>query len=80
MEIPKMKATNKNRNKSFNPLAKNGALLLNRNTRIAEYAYYKSKSRVFESGHEVEDWLEAERHFEQQTVLFQSGDYYLLSI
>lgn len=33
-----------------------------------------------ESGHELEDWLEAERHFEQQTVLFQSGDYYSLSI
>ena len=75
-----MKATNKNPFKSFNPKAKNAALLLNRNTRIAEYAYYKSESRGFESGHELEDWLEAERHFEQQTVLFQSGDYYSLSI
>ena len=51
-----------------------------RNTRIAEYAYYKSEIRGFESGHEVEDWLEAERKFEQQTILFQSGDYYSLSI
>ena len=75
-----MKATNKNPFKSFNPQANNAALLLNRNTRIAEYAYYQSESRGFESGHEVEDWLEAERHFEQQTVLFQSGDYYSLSI
>lgn len=75
-----MKATNKNPNKSFNPQAKNVALLLNRNTRIAEYAYYKSEKRGFEPGHELEDWLEAERQFEQQTVLFQSGDYYLLSI
>jgi hypothetical protein len=40
-----MKATNKNSNKSFNPQAHNAALLLNRNTRIAEYAYYKSESR-----------------------------------
>jgi hypothetical protein len=75
-----MKATNKNPNKSFNPQAKNVALLLNRNTRIAEYAYYKSESRGFEPGHELEDWLEAERQFEQQTVLFQSGDNYSLSI
>jgi Protein of unknown function (DUF2934) len=75
-----MKATNKNPFKSFNPQAKNAALLLNRNTRIAEYAYYKSESRGFEPGHELEDWLEAERQFEQQTVLFQSGDYYSLSI
>ena len=75
-----MKATNKNSNKSFNPQANNAALLLKRNTRIAEYAYYQSENRGFESGHDVEDWLEAERHFEQQTVLFQSGDYYSLSI
>jgi hypothetical protein len=75
-----MKATNKNPNKSFNPQARNAALLLKRNTRIAEYAYYQSESRGFESGHEVEDWLEAERQFEQQTVLFKSGDYYSLSI
>ena len=74
-----MKATNKNPFKSFNPQAKNAALLLSRNTRIAEYAY-QSESRGFESGHEVEDWLEAERHFEQQTALFQSGDNYSLSI
>ena len=75
-----MKATNKNPFKSFNPQANNAVLPLNRNTRIAEYAYYKSESRGFEPGHELEDWLEAERHFEQQTVLFQSGDYYSLSI
>ena len=50
-----MKATNKNPNKSFNPQAKNVALLLNRNTRIAEYAYYNSEKRGFEPGHELED-------------------------
>ena len=75
-----MKATNKNPFKSFNPQAKNVALLLNRNTRIAEYAYYNSEKRGFEPGHELEDWLEAERQFEQQTAIFQSGDNYSLSI
>ena len=28
---------------------------------IAELAYYKAESRGFAPGHEVEDWLEAER-------------------
>jgi hypothetical protein len=28
---------------------------------IAELAYYKAESRGFEMGHDVEDWLEAER-------------------
>ena len=66
--------------RSFNPQAKNVALLLNRNTRIAEYAYYNSEKRGFEPGHELEDWLDAERQFEQQSALFQSGDNYSLSI
>ncbi|MDP3678080.1 MAG: DUF2934 domain-containing protein [Methylotenera sp.] len=29
-------------------------------SRTAECAYYKAEARGFESGHEVEDWLEAE--------------------
>lgn len=29
--------------------------------RIAELAYYKAEKRGFEPGHEMEDWLEAER-------------------
>ena len=28
---------------------------------ISEAAYYKSEKRGFTSGHEVEDWLEAEK-------------------
>lgn len=28
---------------------------------IAELAYYKAKNRGFEAGHEIDDWLEAER-------------------
>jgi len=35
--------------------------LPDRNARIAELAYYKAESRGFEPGHEMEDWLEAER-------------------
>ncbi|TPQ24744.1 DUF2934 domain-containing protein [Methylomonas koyamae] len=31
------------------------------NLRIAELAYYKSESRGFEPGYELNDWLEAER-------------------
>ncbi len=31
------------------------------NGRIAELAYYKSESRGFEPGYELNDWLEAER-------------------
>ena len=29
--------------------------------RIAELAYFKAEARGFEPGHELEDWLEAER-------------------
>lgn len=32
-----------------------------RDARIAELAYYKAEGRAFEPGHELEDWLEAER-------------------
>ncbi|MGZ5050916.1 MAG: DUF2934 domain-containing protein [Methylobacter sp.] len=31
--------------------------------KIAESAYYKAENRGFEPGHELEDWLEAEREF-----------------
>jgi hypothetical protein len=31
--------------------------------KIAESAYFKSESRGFESGHELEDWCEAELEF-----------------
>ena len=31
--------------------------------RIAERAYYKAASRGFAPGHEMDDWLEAEREF-----------------
>jgi hypothetical protein len=31
---------------------------------IAENAYYRAQQRGFEPGHEVEDWLDAERELE----------------
>jgi hypothetical protein len=31
--------------------------------RIAECAYYKAENRDFAPGHEIDDWLEAEREF-----------------
>lgn len=33
--------------------------------RIAEAAYFKAESRGFESGHEMEDWLNAEKEVRQ---------------
>lgn len=35
-----------------------------RSVMIAEAAYYKSQARGFEPGHEVDDWLSAERAVE----------------
>ena len=37
-----------------------------RDARIAELAYQKAESRGFEAGHELEDWLEAERELEEE--------------
>ena len=41
---------------------------VNLDARIAELAYLKAKSRDFEPGHELEDWLEAE----QELMLYQA--------
>ena len=41
----------------------NTIYLPDRDARIAELAYYKAESRGFEPGHELDDWLEAEREF-----------------
>ncbi|MCX7092526.1 MAG: DUF2934 domain-containing protein [Methylobacter sp.] len=32
-------------------------------TKIAEIAFYKAEKRDFKPGHELNDWLEAEREF-----------------
>jgi len=34
-----------------------------REAKISELAYRKAESRGFEPGHELEDWLEAEREY-----------------
>ena len=34
---------------------------------IAEAAYYKAEKRGFEAGGEDDDWLEAEREFDEQS-------------
>lgn len=36
------------------------------NNEIAEIAYYKSESRGFLPGFELDDWLEAEREYMQE--------------
>lgn len=37
-------------------------------TRIAEIAFYKAEIRGFEPGHELDDWIEAEREFEEMVI------------
>jgi hypothetical protein len=37
-----------------------------REARISRAAYHKAEQRGFEPGHEVEDWLSAEREIERQ--------------
>ncbi|MFZ2170691.1 MAG: DUF2934 domain-containing protein [Methylococcaceae bacterium] len=41
----------------------NTICLQDREAKIAELAYNKAESRGFEPGHELEDWLEAEREY-----------------
>lgn len=38
----------------------------NRAARIAECAYWRAERRGFEPGHELEDWLHAEREIDSQ--------------
>ncbi|MGZ8919303.1 MAG: DUF2934 domain-containing protein [Methylobacter sp.] len=40
-------------------------VITDREARIAELAYAKAERRGFEPGHELDDWLEAERDFMQ---------------
>ncbi|TAN68340.1 MAG: DUF2934 domain-containing protein [Methylobacter sp.] len=34
-------------------------------TKIAELAFYKAESRGFKPGHELDDWIRAEREFKE---------------
>jgi hypothetical protein len=53
----------KNKVNSVPETSGNTIYLPDRDVRIAELAYYKAESRGFESGYELDDWLEAEREF-----------------
>ncbi len=50
-----------------NILLRGGGLypLESKYSQIAECAYYKAEARLFESGHEMEDWLESEYELSQ---------------
>ena len=55
-----MNTTNKNTNEK--PCQNNEPIILpDLIGIISELAYYKAESRGFEPGHEMNDWLEAER-------------------
>ena len=40
-----------------------------RQQRIATAAYYRAERRGFNSGHEIQDWLEAEKDMDMETIL-----------
>ena len=40
---------------------------------IAERAYLKAQKRNFEAGHELDDWLEAEREIKNQSFYWRQG-------
>jgi hypothetical protein len=58
-----MALKSKNKTNSASEASGDTIFLPDRDARIAELAYYKSESRGFEPGHELEDWLEAEQDF-----------------
>jgi hypothetical protein len=52
---------------SFDPLRFVApAAVRSRQSIIAEIAYFRALNRGFESGHEPEDWFEAEAEFERR--------------
>jgi len=57
--------TNSQKNETFSDseIHSDAICLPNADASIAELAYYKSENRGFEPGHEIEDWLAAERAF-----------------
>ena len=74
-----MKVSNKNRANTVNTKTHDNSFCSqDRETQIAEYAYYRAKARNFEAGHDIEDWLAAEQHFAQLTLSNCTGDLYTL--
>ena len=75
-----MKVSNKNRANTVNTKTHDNSFCSqDRETQIAEYAYYRAKARNFEPGHDIEDWLAAEQHFLQHTLSQGAGDFYTLT-
>jgi hypothetical protein len=58
-----MAKTVKNKLRSDTKEPSDTKYLPDRDAKITELAYYKAESRGFEPGHELDDWLEAEREF-----------------
>ena len=58
-----LKNSQNNETCSDNEIHSDAIFLPNDEASIAELAYYKSENRGFEPGHEIEDWLAAERAF-----------------
>jgi hypothetical protein len=46
--------------------------LQERHKKIQERAYFKAQQRGFAPGHELEDWLEAEREVDEETKPYPS--------
>lgn len=60
--IKKIKAGNTFQTKKVKELD-NPILLPDRDAKVAKIAYEKAKNRSFLPGHELDDWLEAEKEF-----------------
>ena len=54
--------------KTQDDISANWHKLDNRLLVIAEAAYFKSEKRGFQIGHDIEDWLEAEREFDENSA------------
>jgi len=65
MRSEKMAVTAKTTKENIpTPDEENSTICLpDRDAKIAEFAYYKAESRGFEPGHELDDWIDAEREF-----------------
>ena len=74
-----MKVSNKNRANTVNTKTHDNSFCSqDRETQIAEYAYYRAKARNFEPGHDIEDWLAAEQHFAATRQSQCAGVFYTL--
>ncbi|MEY3881901.1 MAG: hypothetical protein RIQ94_2697 [Pseudomonadota bacterium] len=56
----------KNEHTSINDIYSGGIDLDEFREMVAKNAYYRAEKRAFDAGHELEDWLEAEREISSQ--------------